>query len=108
MRLAGDTKFSLFYRGLNRVYLDRRAGIQAANPNPNNPNVATHGDIVEYCVTAVNGNGESARSRIADTDPASWRNWDPKPGEAFRRDFIDDSPSASIKVHAEWPHYYPR
>jgi hypothetical protein len=107
-RPAGDNNFSLFYRGLDRVYVDKRHDIQAASPNPNDPGGKTHVEIVEYYVTAVNGNGEGARSRIADTNPNSWRNWDPKPGEPFRRDFADVSPSTSIKVHADWPHYYPR
>jgi len=108
VKLAADNKFSLLYRGLERTYVDKRAVIQAANPNPNGPDAVPHAAVVEYYVTAVNGNGESARSRTADTDPGSWRNWDPKPGEPFRRDFIDDSPSASIKALGEWPHYYPR
>ena len=39
----------------------------------------------EYQVSAVNGNGEGRGSRIAVSDPASWRNFDPRPGEPFRR-----------------------
>lgn len=107
-RMAGDGKFRLLYRGLDRAYLDKSAGIQLANPIPDDSNGEPHAGIIEYCVSCVNGNGEGARSRTADTNPGSWRNWDPKPGEPFRRDFIDDSPSASIKAHAEWPSYYPR
>jgi hypothetical protein len=41
--------------------------------------------IFEYAVSAVNGNGEGPRCTAVDTDPASWRNWDPQPGEGFRR-----------------------
>jgi hypothetical protein len=108
VRSARDGKFSLLYHGLDRTYLDKRPGILPANPNPNDSRGEVNAAIVEYCVSCVNGNGEGARSRTADTDPGSWRNWDPMPGEPFRRDFIDDSPSASIKVHAEWPHYYPQ
>ena len=88
--------------------MDKRAVIKAANPIPDDSRNVTRSGLIEYCVTAVNGNGEGARSRIANTDPGSWRNWDPKPDEPFRRDFIDGSASASIKVHTEWPHYYPR
>ncbi len=39
----------------------------------------------EYRVSAVNGNGEGPASRVANTDPQSWRNFDPRPGEPFRR-----------------------
>jgi hypothetical protein len=39
----------------------------------------------EYKVSSVNGNGEGVASRIATSDPKSWRNFDPRPGEPFRR-----------------------
>jgi hypothetical protein len=42
--------------------------------------------IIEYSVTSANGNGESAKSSIADTDEQSILNWYPIPGEIFRRD----------------------
>ena len=42
--------------------------------------------IYEYAVTAVNDNGESDKSFIADTDPYRLINWYPVPGEIFRRD----------------------
>lgn len=106
-RVAGDRDFRPLYRGLERSYMDKRAGIQPPflKPDPD----AASGDktLIEYCVSAANGNGEGPQSRVADTNPASWRNWDPKPGEPFRRDFADDSPSASIRVPTVWPHYYP-
>ena len=41
--------------------------------------------IYEYAIAAVNGNGESKPSVPVSTNPASWLNWDPKPGEPFRR-----------------------
>ncbi len=44
------------------------------------------GVIYQYVVTALNGNGESKYSTIADTDPLSFLNWEPKGGEGFRRD----------------------
>lgn len=105
---AGERKFSLLYRGHDRSYLDKHPDIHTPFSNPNDSESAVHAELNEYYVTAVNGNGEGVKSRIVDTDPGSWRNWDPMPGEAFRRDFIDESASASIKVHTEWPHYYPR
>jgi hypothetical protein len=107
-RTPSARKFVLIYHGLERSFENRDASIRLPNANPNDTNPAKDKDIIEYYVSAVNGNGEGPRSRSANTDPGSWRNWDPKPGEPFRRDFNDDSPSASIKVNAEWPHYYPK
>jgi len=40
---------------------------------------------LEYYLTASNHNGEGQRSRTANTDPASWRNWSPTGSEPFRR-----------------------
>jgi hypothetical protein len=63
---TGKGEWRLIYKGLERKFEDRnRAG--------------------EYQVRAVNGNGEGAGSRVATRDSDSWRNFDPKPGEEFRR-----------------------
>ena len=93
-RAKGQRQFEVLYRGLERIYVDRRAGVRACDEVPGQAISAANADLVEYCVAAVNGNGEGAKSRIAGTDPASWRNWDPKPGEPFRRvySFAPDSP----------------
>ena len=95
-------EFDLLYNGLHRFFIDKRPQIRAplAVPGIHQPDPAS---LIEYCVTAVNGNGESKRSRVANTDPGSWRNWDPRPGEPFRRvyNFSADEP-ASIE-----PRYYP-
>jgi hypothetical protein len=107
-RAASEKSFRLLYRGLDRTYVDKQAIIQAALPSPDPDAMRDYKNLIGYCVTAVNGNGESARSPIVDTNPASWRNWDPAPGEPFRRDFADDSPSASIRTTTAWPHFYPR
>lgn len=48
--------------------------------------VKTIGEILEFAVTASNGNGESPMSIIADTDESRLINWYPVPGEIFRRD----------------------
>ena len=42
--------------------------------------------VTEFSVTSNNGNGESAKSIVADTDEQSILNWYPIPGEVFRRD----------------------
>ena len=63
---TGKGEWRVVYHGPQRAFTDRTpAG--------------------EYQVSAVNGNGEGRPSRIAASDPASWRNFDPRPGEAFRR-----------------------
>jgi len=104
-RTSQQGEFQVLYRGLNRTYVDRRASVRAVVAMPGDFEYATHRDVIEYCVTAVNGNGEGARSRTADTNPASWRNWDPKPGEPFRR-LASFSPDLPPPVN-EWPPYYP-
>ena len=104
-RPAGGGEFYLLYRGLDRLYQDRRPGIHAAALTPGKSSVPA-ADFIGYCVTAVNGNGEGTKSRIADTNVASWRNWDPRPGENFRRVYSfppDLPPSPDL-----WPRYYPR
>ena len=106
-RFAGDSKSHLIYRGLDRAYQDKQPGIRSCLPNPNDPGDAVHANIVEYHVTAANGNGEGPPSRWADTNPAGWRNWDPKPGEPFSRAFDDYAASTSIRVPTEWPRHYP-
>ncbi len=104
-RVAGASDFHLLHRGRDRFYHDQREGIQAAAVVPGK-NGAAGAERIEYCVTAVNGNGEGARSRIVDTNPASWRNWNPRPGEAFRR--VYSFPSDSRLFSDVSPQYYPR
>jgi hypothetical protein len=72
----GTGDWRLVYHGLERSFTD-----------------ASRADA--YQVTAVNGNGEGPASRAAVSDPASWRNFDPRPGEPFRRTVAG-------------PNYYPK
>lgn len=104
-RIRGDRQFRLLYRGLDRTYADRRAGIQAAASMPSNQAHSKAAPLVEYVVTAANANGESPRSRMADSDPSSWRNWDPRPDERFRRvySYPPDEPQPPNSL----PRYYP-
>jgi hypothetical protein len=99
------SEFQLLYHGVERDYRDKRPQIRSCNSAPGESGADYPPIIVQYYVTASNGNGESARSRIADTNPASWRNWDPRPGEPFRRvlSFAPDSPPSA----SPWPRYYP-
>lgn len=88
VRPKSGGEFRLLYQGLDRRYVDRRAT-----------------EIVEYVVTALNGNGEGSRSRTANNDRISWRNWDPKPGERFRRTY--SSQPVYPAVAGDRPRYYP-
>jgi hypothetical protein len=104
-RVDGDSEFQLLYYGLERSYRDKRPGIRNCNAAPEENRTGSPAIIAQYYVTASNGNGESARSHTADTNPASWRNWDPRPDEPFRRvlSYPPDSPPSA----SEWPRYYP-
>ena len=99
MRRSDNDTFQFIYHGRDRTYVDRRAGIKRSNPIPGE---GSRTPAYQYRVTSTNGNGEGAPSRIADTNPGSWRNWDPMPGEPFRR------PAFEITSNDSLPRYYPR
>lgn len=61
-----------------RVYSGRAALYVDKLPNGNT--------IYEYTVTAINGNGESSKSSVCDTDPHNFLNWYPPFYNGFRRD----------------------
>jgi len=105
VRQKGDKEFHPLYHGLDRSFVDRRAGIIACDAIPGSPTPANHADIVEYAVAAVNGNGESAHSRNADSNPASWRNWNPRPRERFRRTYSGTPDFLALPGGP--PSYYP-
>ena len=69
-RVKGSGKFLLIYKGKECLFIDRSIAPKA---------------IYEYAVRAVNGNGESEPCHVVDNNPYSWLNFDPKPGEPFRR-----------------------
>lgn len=69
-RDKGTQRYNPVYEGRQPVYEDIRIKADAQ---------------YEYVVTAVSGNGESAYSFPVDNDPDSWLNFDPVPGEPFRR-----------------------
>ncbi|HEV2323104.1 MAG TPA: hypothetical protein VGS10_04030 [Terracidiphilus sp.] len=106
-RRAPNQEFRCLYRGVDRMFTDPEAAIRAPLAQPEEPAAAPQPNLIEYSVACVNANGEGPRSRIANIDPGTWRNWDPVPGEPFRRVFADMSPSASIRVPTKWPRYYP-
>lgn len=69
-RGARDTTWQLVYNGKEHRYTDR----------------LLHKGVMEYTVTAVNGNGESRYGPPCNTDPASILNWYPQSYGKFRRD----------------------
>lgn len=69
-RQKGEKEFELVYHGNGNVFSEQSNAEES---------------IYEYAVTASNGNGESNLSGSIDTDPSSWLNFDPMPGEPFRR-----------------------
>ena len=105
VRAKGETNFQTLYRGTERRFVDKRASIKACNESPGSSIAVTPSNIFEYAIAAANGIGESVMSRTANTDPASWLNWNPRPGERFRRayNYEPDSPPSS----SEFPRYYP-
>jgi hypothetical protein len=112
-RAAGSPNFELVYHGPNRQFHDRAPGVipafeepglaaDAARPPRNIP-------IYQYVIAARNGNGEGARSSPVDTNPASWRNWDPKPHESFRRRQTYNTTNYSqVGQEQDISRYYPK
>ena len=104
-RRRSETDWQRIQHGLGRQHVDRRPFIRACDAKPGGGAWPAPEPVMEYCVTAVNGNGEGARSHRADTDPTSWRNWDPRPGERFRR--IPRHATDALPSEDEWPRHYP-
>ncbi|MFB6135416.1 MAG: fibronectin type III domain-containing protein [Halobacteriaceae archaeon] len=97
-REAGADEWTVVYRGEDAAAVDDAVPVP---PRPDRPGESDYeGPVFEYAVAAANGNGVGERSRVATTDPSRWRNWDPRPGERFRRsipyaldeEFVSDDP----------------
>jgi hypothetical protein len=85
---TAQTDFILCYRGLDCTYRDRNASIHPCDRMPETSFNDKVGAAIEYYVTAVNTNGESKESQVVDTNPGSWRNWNPVQDEPFRRAIV--------------------
>lgn len=83
----GESAFRIAYSGLLRTWTDENPEIQPPAEMPSDRPEKGDGlaRVCQYYVTAVNHNGESRPSRISNTDPTSWRNWNPTGDEPFRR-----------------------
>lgn len=89
-RKAGDTTFTLLYEGKANEYTDATAtGVVKSCPYPGKQDNANFKSdaftVYEYAVTAGNGYGESLKSPVADTHPASWANWYPDTELRYKR-----------------------
>lgn len=102
-RPKGQKDFLVLTRTATREYTDHRPTIQPCNERPGGTSPSS--GIWEYTVASTNDNGESQMSRVVDTDPSAWLNWDPKPGEPFRR--VYSYPQDTLESANQQPRYYP-
>lgn len=84
-RRMGSAQFAIAYRGRARQWTDFNPAIEASAQPRAQASKAGRPVACEYYVTAVNSVGEGKPSRSVDTDPESWRNWNPTGDEPFRR-----------------------
>jgi hypothetical protein len=68
--LGANDKYSLIYQGDGNQFRD---------------NTLRNSRLYEYAVSSVNENGEGERCYAVNNDPDNWLNFDPMPGEPFRR-----------------------
>ena len=89
-RQKGETKWNEVYRGREPAFADKVRGMMPAFAEPGLESAAARQPgappvVHEYAVTAVDGVGEGGFSFVADTDPASWRNWQPPVPLVYKR-----------------------
>ena len=89
-RKAGQLDWKEIFRGADCLYHDRVEGIVPAARDPGLQADAERQPkaepvVYEYAVSAVDGVGESDKSKTANTDPTSWRNWYPDTQLQFKR-----------------------
>lgn len=112
-RRIGEAQFHLVYSGTGRHFIDEPPGIVNAFKRPGilaNALRDQSGYVVhEYAVSAENGNGEGKHSAVVTTDPASWANWDPRPGEPFRRRYTYNTTNyQQLGTEEDYSRYYPQ
>lgn len=86
-REKGEAQFAVAYAGRATTWVDTDSSILPSASSPRNSASRSNAPqaAIEYYVKASNHNGEGPRTRISNTVPASWRNWNPTDGEPFRR-----------------------
>jgi hypothetical protein len=108
-REKGEGDFKEIFRGLTNHHRDPNPGVRPPLPEPGHAAnlLRESGKVFEYAVSAVNGNGEGAKSIPADTDPASWRNWYPATELRFKRQSAYGLPPYVAAEEVPEP-YYPQ
>lgn len=89
-RKKGEQNFQLIYEGKELHFVDiNLEGVRKNYELPGSFDNRNQNEdklrIYEYVVTSVNGFGESEKSNIENTDPASWLNWYPNTELKFKR-----------------------
>jgi hypothetical protein len=88
-RRRGESPWTLVCHGSDRSCVDHAEGVTEPAYMPGRADNALRDDtapVYDYAVTAVNDNGESARSFTVSTDPAGWLAWWPRgAGREFKR-----------------------
>jgi hypothetical protein len=111
-RVKGTERFEKVYSGSARTHAGSAPGVIPALDEPgvsaNAVREIPPHKVYEYAVTAVNGNGESKLSTPVTSDPTNWVNFDPKPGEKFRRRYTYNTTNYTILGREEdIQRYYP-
>lgn len=110
-REKGTEKFQEIFRGLQTEFADKAPGIIPAFPYPGAKDNALRDisgvKLYEYAVSAVNGNGEGAKSIVASTDPTLWVNWNPDTELRFKRRTTYWMPPY-VHAHEVPPEHYPQ
>ncbi len=112
-RAQGSQDFRLVHSGLSRQFADAPEGLRMPFDVPGKVAAELRGkpgySVWEYAIAAVNGNGEGPKSTVVTTDPASWVNWDPRPGEPFRRRYSYNTTNyLRLGVEEDYSRYYPK
>ncbi len=88
-RKAGESNWQEVYRGTERSCENAAPGVIPAFADPGLEPAAHRFSpaptIYEYAVSAVDGVGKGPLSLSVDTDPASWRNWNPATPLVYKR-----------------------
>lgn len=111
-RRKGAAGWTEVFRGRTTAAADRAPGVVPAWAEPGLEPAATRpepavADIYEYAVRAVDGVGQGPLSSVADTNPASWRNWYPNTPLVFKRQSAYWRPPY-VRPEQVPPPYYPR
>ena len=84
-RVKGTGDFQEVFHGLKNRFEDSKISVPKPDVEPGLASDTASPKVYEYSVSAVNGNGEGAKSPTTDTEPSSWRNWNPDTDLTFKR-----------------------